>query len=346
MAEIVMADDGIAFDGKTMRLRPLGGAETAFVSLAEALAARGHRVTVCNNCPEPGLQFGVEWRPIAGGLPGRADLYIANRGDKLLLGMRGRARRSLFWIHNPAGYLLKLRYLWKLALARPAIVFSGPFHLSSYPAWAPAGERVVIPYGIGEAFRSAEPAAAPPPPRAIFTSNPLRGLAWLLELWAARIHPGMPEAELHVFSGPATYGAAGDAKRAAMMAVLERARSLGDCGVVLREPVAKSVLVDELRQARVLLYRGDPGETFCLAVGEAQAMGVPAVVQPIAATPERVIHDETGFVARDDNDFALQAVRLLADDALWTSQHRAALAAQRRWGWDDAAAAFEKLIPA
>ena len=341
-----MADDGIAFDGKLLRARPLGGAETAFVSLAEALAARGHRVTVCNNCPEPGQQFGVDWRPIAAGLPERADLYIANRGDKLLLTMRGRARRTVFWIHNPAGYLLKLRYLWKLALTRPAIVFSGPFHRSSYPDWAPGGERVTIPYGIGEIFRVAEPAGAPPPPRAIFTSNPLRGLAWLLELWAGRIHPGLPTAELHVFSGPSTYGAAGDAKRAAMMAVLERAKSLSDCGVVLREPVAKSVLVDELRQARVLLYRGDPGETFCLAVGEAQAMGLPAVVQPIAATPERVIHEATGFVAGDDNDFAAHAVRLLADDALWSAQHLAALERQRRWGWDDAAQAFEKLIPA
>lgn len=185
-----MADDGIAFDGQTMPPQASGGAETAFVSPAEALAARGHRVTVCNNCPEPGEQFGVEWRRIANGLPNRADLYIANRGDKLLLKMRGQARRSVFWIHNPAGYLLKLRYLWKPALARPAIVFSGPFHLSSYPAWAPCGERVVIPYGIGDTFRSAEPASTPPAPRAIFTLEPLRGLAWLLELWAARIHPG------------------------------------------------------------------------------------------------------------------------------------------------------------
>ncbi|MCC7050082.1 MAG: glycosyltransferase family 4 protein [Alphaproteobacteria bacterium] len=345
MARIVMADDGIAFDGIVMRERPLGGAETAFASLAEAFAARGHAVTVANNCPNPGTHFGVAWAPIKNGLPDRADLYIANRGDRLLLAMNRRAGRTVFWIHNPARYLLKLRYLWKLALLRPAIVFSGPSHLASYPAWAPCGARVVIPYGIGELFRRAEPVGAPPSPRAIFTSNPLRGLAWLLELWAARIHPGMPTAELHVFSGPATYGAAGDARRATMMAVLDRARTLSNYGVVLREPVAKSVLVDELRQARVLLYRGDPGETFCLAVGEAQAVGVPAVVQPIAATPERVIDGVTGYITGDDNEFANAAVRLMADDALWLAQHRAALDRQRGWGWADAAASFERLIP-
>jgi hypothetical protein len=44
MAHIVMADDGIPFDGTSIDTGPLGGAETAFVALAESLAARGHRV--------------------------------------------------------------------------------------------------------------------------------------------------------------------------------------------------------------------------------------------------------------------------------------------------------------
>ena len=34
MARIVMADDGIAFDGQTPEKGPLGGAESAFVALA------------------------------------------------------------------------------------------------------------------------------------------------------------------------------------------------------------------------------------------------------------------------------------------------------------------------
>ncbi len=50
MAEVVMADDGIAFDGASAERGPLGGAETAFAALAEALARRGHRVAVRNRC--------------------------------------------------------------------------------------------------------------------------------------------------------------------------------------------------------------------------------------------------------------------------------------------------------
>jgi glycosyltransferase involved in cell wall biosynthesis len=347
MAVVVMCDDGIRFDGDSLASGPLGGAETAFVSLAEALAARGHEVRIHNNCAAPMTRNGVAWTPLETGVAraGRCDLYIANRGDRLLNLMPG-AARTVFWIHNPAGYLLKWRYLSKLWRRRPAIVFSGRYHADSYPRWAPCGERAVIPYGIRETFRRAAPPDRPPPPRAVFTSSPLRSLDWLLDVWADRIYPELPAAELHVFSGPAVYGAHGAARAARMTPVLDKARALAAKGVVLRDPVPKDDLIAEFATARALLYRGDPGETFCLAVGEAQAAGVPAVVQDIGCVAERVVDGTTGFVADDAPDFATASLRLLRDDDLWRRQSRAAIASQRSWGWDDAAAAFEKLIPA
>src|SRR5580704_17018996 len=129
MASVVMADDGIAFDGAMAEAGPLGGAETAFVALAEALAARGHQVEARSNCATPLRHKGVDWAPLANGVPERCDLYIGNRGH-----------------------------------------------------WLIDGGREIIPYGVLERFRQAE-TREPPLPRAIFTSNPLRGLDWLLELW-------------------------------------------------------------------------------------------------------------------------------------------------------------------
>ena len=130
-----------------------------------------------------------------------------------------------------------------------------------------------------------------------------------------------------------------------MARVLDRARALADAGVVLRDPVSKTRLVEEYRAARVLLYRGDINETYCLAVAEPQAMGVPAVVGDLGSVVERVVDGETGVVAGDADGFADAAVRLMTDDALWRRQHAAALDRQRRWGWTEAAAAFEELIP-
>ena len=87
-------------------------------------------------------------------------------------------------------------------------------------------------------------------------------------------------------------------------------------------------------------------ETFCLAVGEAQAMGVPGVVENLGSVSERVIDGKTGFVVESEIGFSQSACRILSDDALWREQHDAALDLQRRWGWPEAAGEFEKLIAA
>jgi glycosyltransferase involved in cell wall biosynthesis len=339
MTTVVMADDGIAFDGDTATTGPLGGAETAFVALAEALAHRGHNVVIRNRCRAALRHNGVDWAPLSSELPAGCDLYIGNRGHRVI-GLVRSAGSRVFWLHNPADYLKKPRNVWRLAYYRPVLVTAGAYHLSTVPHWLPCGGRTVIPYGVLGCFRAAAP-RDPPPPRAIFTSNPLRGLDWLLDLWVARIAPAVPEAELHIYAGGAVYGIA---KMPLMDAVLERARALARYGVRCFPPVGREALAAALAGARVMLYRGDPGETFCLALAEAQAMGVPVVVQPLGSAGERVIDGVSGCIAADDDGFAAAAVKVLRHDALWRRWHVGALAHQRGLPWDTVAARFEALM--
>lgn len=341
MARIVMADDGIAFDGAMAEEQPLGGAETAFVALAEALAGRGHEVGVRNRCRAALCHKGVRWAPLSGEVPSACDLYIGNRGHRVI-GLVRRAGRRLFWLHNPAGYLKKPRNLWRLGWYRPILITTGAYHAATIPRWLPCGGREIIPYGILDRFRAAQP-REPPPPRAIFTSNPLRGLEWLLDLWVARIAPAVPEAELHIYAGAGVYGA-GAPKAGRMEATLARADTLADFGIRRFAPVERKALATALLGARVMLYRGDPGETFCLALAEAQAIGVPAVVKPLGSVRERVIDGKTGCVAEDDDGFVTAAVAVLREDELWRRWHLAALAHQRGLSWDTVAARFEALI--
>jgi glycosyltransferase involved in cell wall biosynthesis len=334
-----MADDGVAFDGAMAEDGPLGGAETAFVALAEALAQRGHEVAVRNRCRTALCYKGVCWAPLSDEVPTACDLYIGNRGHRVI-GLIRNVGRRLFWLHNPAGYLKKPRNLWRLAWYRPTLVVTGTYHAATIPRWLPCRGREIIPYGILDRFRDATP-REPPPPRAIFTSNPLRGLDWLLDLWVARIAPALPQAELHIYSGAAVYGR-GSAPE--MEAVLAHADTLTAYGVRRFAPVGRKELATALSGARVMLYRGDPGETFCLALAEAQAVGVPAVVKPLGSARERVIDGKTGRIAEDDDSFAAAGIAALRDDELWRRWHLAALTNQRGLSWDAVAAQFEALM--
>lgn len=344
MALVVMTDDGVEFDGTTQDHQPLGGAEAAFLALAEALAARGHEVRVRNNCRAALMRNGVDWAPISGGVRDDCDLYIGNRGHRLI-GLAPRARARVFWLHNPGDYLLKPRYLWPLFKYRPILVVTGCYHASTVPGWVPAAGRAIIPYGLEAVYRTAMIRADTPPPVAIFTSNPLRGLDWLLDLWVKRIRPAVPKAELHLYSGPAVYGSHGARKAGEMAAVLARADTLGGAGVRRLAPLPRGALVEKLRSARAMLYRGDVGETFCLALAEAQALGLPAVVQPLGSVPERVEDGVTGKVAPDDDRFVAASVAILTDDVLWRRQHTAAIARQKGFSWAEVAARFEALMP-
>ncbi|HKR18943.1 MAG TPA: glycosyltransferase [Stellaceae bacterium] len=342
MADIVMADDGVVFDGRTGANAPLGGAEAAFVSLAEALAARGHRVRAFTNGATAAAHNGVTWAPVMSAMPDAADLYIANRGDRLIGRVPG-ARTRVFWAHNPGRYLKKWRYVRALWRWRPIIVAIGDYAGGTVPRWLPQRRTIVIPYGLDNAFRGADERPVPPP-IAIFTSNPLRGLNWLLDQWTQLIQPMVPRAELRIYAGPAVYGAAGDRHAAAMTQILDRAAGLGDKGVRPLAPLPRAALIEALQQARVMLYRGDPNETYCAAVAEAQALGVPAVVMPLGSMPERVADGVTGVIARDDDAFAAAAIRLLTDDIEWQRMHTAALTQKRGLSWDDVAARFEGLM--
>jgi len=341
MASVVMADDGIAFDGARADAGPLGGAETAFVALAEALAARGHAVEARSNCAAPVRHRDVAWAPLASGVPARCDLYIGNRGHRVI-GL-SRPRRRLFWLHNPAQYLRKPRFAARLAWFRPTLVMTGAYHATTIPGWLIAGGREIIPYGVLDSFRHAEP-REPPPPRAIFTSNPLRGLDWLLDLWVARIRPAVPGAELHIYAGPAVYGGSAARYAREMEAVLARAEALRDEGVERHRPVGREALIKALLGARAMLYRGDLGETFCLSLAEAQALGVPAVVTPLGSVGERVADGRSGRIATTDDAFAEAAIAVLGDDALWRQWHTGSLATQCGLSWDEVAARYEALI--
>ena len=306
--------------------RPLGGAETAFALLAEAFERRGHAVEVC-------ARGGTSAAP--------AGLVLANRLPRVFRRLPRRGRRVL-WMHNPGGYLRKPRHLLPLLAARPRVVTLGPSHSASLPRWLPF-HPVEIPLAVAPPFSNGgRRRAPPPPPVAVFSSNPLRGLDWLLDLWATRIRPAVPAAELHLYTGAATYG--GDPRLAARAApVLARAAALAEAGVRRRDPVPRPVLAERLQASRVMLYRGDPGETFCLALAEAQAIGLPCVVTPLGAVAERVADGETGVVASTDDAFAEAAIRLLSNDAAWSAMHEAALARGPGPDWDTVAARFEAL---
>jgi hypothetical protein len=332
MAQIVLADRDLAYEGGWPGGQPPDEGALGLVRLAEALATRGHRVTAFTRGTKSFSERGVAWESLSKDMPREADLFIASRNHRLLK-LVPKARRTAIWLHRPGLSLLRWGRITAFARRRPSMVFLGVYHAASYPGWAPGGRRAIIPLATEPVFRTAGAALRPPPPFAMWAGGSAASLDWTLDLWSREIHTTVPKARLYVYA-PETLGKP-----------VARVKEMLSQGVELRKPLGPDERAAELAQTRVFLCPGDPAEMFCMAAAEAQAMGVPSVVTDVAAMRERVVDRETGFVLPpgDAAGFAGTATQILTDDALWREQRDAALRYNRARGWDDVAADFEEL---
>lgn len=323
--------------------KSIAGTQTAFIELSRAFEKLGNTVNVYTNSLRVLETLQRTWNQLSQ-LNGTVDydLMIVNVSPYLFETFKHiKTRKKILWIHNEAKYLLywnRLKYVLKYL---PVVVFSGKYHKSTLPFFIPTGGRKIIEYGLSEAvLQSKVVETQARNQKVFFTSNPLRSLRWIVDLWVTQIHPKVPTAELHVFAGWKTYGSWGVSVKKRMQAEIDYAALFASSNVIIREVIPKTLLFEEMRNGRAIFYRGDRAETFCLAVAEAQALGLPAVVCDLGCMKERVAHGVTGFVVNNEVDFETAAIRVLKDDVLFETMSLASSKKYAEMNWSAAATQF------
>jgi glycosyltransferase involved in cell wall biosynthesis len=321
MADIAFLDS-THYNGNTVRQAAAGGIQHGTTSLAEAFARLGHAVTVFNRTSAEVKINAVKWRRLPSDGAIQADLVIVNNAVHLL--DRAGMSKKVVWFRNPVKLhrLFKKGDLLPVYRHRPHAVFLGSYHAGSVSRFLPFSSRHIIPHAPPGDFARSRPVTKAPPPRALFVSQPYRGLAWLLDIWASSIFPKVPGAELHVFTADWDQVRVEDYQR---------------FGVVKRRRVPRTELAVEMMNSRVMLYPGHRNETFCFAAAEASAAGLPVITRGIGSLIERVRHGENGYVSFEAADFAAHSTALLLDDDLWLDMHGKTLAGREAASWEDRA---------
>ncbi len=342
MVSIVFADSTGRYDGTDLERRPLGGTESSLVRLARALAERGHEVTAVTNCDRVVVDRGVTWRPFGSELPETCDLYIPLQHPRLF-GLIRRPRRLAVWVLWRGNNLKHYKQIWRMWWYRPIPVLVSLMQVQQYsPFLPPRNPHIVIPLGLPDDIRGQPVLETAPPPEFVFASNPARNLRGVVRIFSERILPSRPDAKLKVFG---TIAAVGDPWKEWLGTSLpENISDAARRAIEIRTAVPRMEVMSAMRAARAMIYLGHKTEAFCLALAEAQALGLPCVVAPIAVLPERVIDGVTGFVRGDDASFADAALSLANDDQLWRQQHQAALALQQGLSWSEVALRFEQAL--
>lgn len=335
---ILFLDDSFPFDGFSPSSRPLGGAEKAFASLPGALARRGHTVSVYNRCRWAVRTDGVEWNPLENAeLPNVTDVLITLNRPSLLKTIRLVTKQRILWTSGPPRLLHRPAPQALLQDAKALTLLFTAAQMRDGDGLKTA----LLPPALRSEYLSEQVPAPTNPPVAIVTTHPAWGLDEVVRMWTQSIHPALPEAELHIYSAILSADPEDDDSWLALRAQVKAAK---EYGIRVKHPLYDQEMARVYREARVHLYPSHPDDMTAFTLLESQACGLPAVIRPLGAAPERVENGQTAYVAPDDAAFANLTQMMLADDALQGSLAQAARTRCRGWDWDRAARHLDSLL--
>lgn len=343
--KIVFIHNGIPFDGDALSRGPLGGTETALIGVSRELAQyQGVEVIIYTNTPSPGIFDGVCYRPLH-----QLSQWPADDPIDVLISIRQwlpfclplPVRRRIYFspdswdqpfLHGALSITLTLEESPTTVQIFPPEVFMRNvdeiFCVGHWQAEQFAGRLNFPREKIRVTANGFFPHLFNPRPLRerttglIYTSTPFRGLEHLVDIFPA-IVMNCPQARLEVCSGMGVYGLSNEEDKAGFGSLYRRLQSMPQTN--LHGSIRQAELADLLCRQRIFVYPNTFDETFCIAVLEAQAAGLPVVTSRRAALAERVTHGVDGFLIDGDpssasyqRQFVDATCRLLTDDDLWT----------------------------
>ena len=74
-----------------------------------------------------------------------------------------------------------------------------------------------------------------------------------------------------------------------------------------------------MKESKLFITPGHKTEVFCLAAEEARELCLPIVTMGYGCLYERVIHEETGFIAKNIEEFVYYSNLVLSNNEIFTN---------------------------
>jgi glycosyltransferase involved in cell wall biosynthesis len=341
-----IASNCLAFDALTLEESPLGGTETAVIRLSEALANRGHSVTVYTKHPSP-RSSKVKYISLSS--------FKEGFQTDVLIGVRE-------WIACLVAANTKSRYFWtgdsfdqtttygigdrRVSNQISGLICVSAWHATTLSSHAgfPIDKTYVIRNGVHLPYFEKERARGRK--NLIYSSTPYRGLDLIPKLLPL-LREKHPDANLNVYSGYQVYGGGAGHD---LLAFEELSKKLStEPGISMHGNVTQRVLAEKFLESSVLFYPNTFSETSCITALEAQAAGCVVLSSDLGAMPESV--GDCGILIEGNprsseyqEAFIKAADNLLSNDILWDELSKKSIAKIRsQYSWDRIALQFETL---
>ena len=309
-----------SYTSKDLYSNKIRGAESVLINLAIELNKKGHDVTVFNNCSKNEVINNINWVNLKECNKSKIyDLAISNNDIRLFDNIKSQKKIAFSHSLQHIEKFIRKDQLFSYFKHKPKIVILSKYHNDNRNFLLKMFGTIRINWSVDQIFIESNLNNNIESDLAIFTSRADRNLDVLVNIWKNYIYPQNNKLKL---------------------LITPNEKINENNGIIHRSFGSQNDLINDLLRAKILLVPGHKGELYCLAAEEARELCIPIVTLGIGSLSERVNHGETGFIAKNQAEFAKYTLDLFNNKSLWLKFRNNLLKLRGSNSWEKVANKF------
>ena len=299
--KIYFIENSYDYNADDLNSEKIAGSEKTLINISNSFSEdENYIIKVFNNTSQPKLINNVHWYNIK--QIDKSDIpdFLISMSDANLLG-KINCKNNYLWSHSIQSIekFIRKKQLLPFIKYKPVMILEGEYHHKNRSFFTSFfGKKILKIAPDYDFINTYIDINHIPSPNAIFTTKSDRNLDFLLNSWK-EIKKENFNSKLYI-NPPYN---------------LTKDDQINQ--VILRNKSNKKILIEELKNSKLFITPGHKTEVYCLAAEEARELCVPIVTMGIGSLYERVIHEETGFIAKNKDEFVKYSNLVLKDNKIY-----------------------------
>ena len=296
---IVIDNSDLLYTGEDIDGTVVRGTEASLILLSEQFVKMGISVDYCNSTQKKSQVNGVNYF--------NKNKIIKNKQYDLAIVISdanefrrvSSVKKAVFSNSNqPIEKFIRKKQLFPFLKYKPTLITLCDYQYKKRSFFTSFYGKKTIPITVDPKFLDIEiDQNFLPEKKVVYNIRSNRNLDRLIKIWCDKIFPFNEDFKLYITPNLIDYK---DFHK--------------KNNIFLRTIGSRSEMIDEMKNYRALTYLGHKSDIFTLTAEEAIKMCLPVITFGIGSLKERVTHNETGFIAKNDQEFADYTIKLLNDD--------------------------------
>jgi len=299
---IIIDNSSLSYTGEDIEGTVVRGTETSLILLAEQFVKIGIEVDYCNSISNPKKINGVNYfhkNKIDKSYIYDLAIVISDANEFYRVSS---IKKAVFSNSNqPIEKFIRKKQLLPFLKFKPILITLCEYQYKKRSFFTSFYGKKTIPITVDPKFLNIDIDINHLPERkVVYNIRSNRNLDRLIKIWCEKIFPINNEFKLFITPN-----------------IIDYKDHHFNNNIFLRNIGSRSQMINELNNYRALTYLGHKSDIFTLTAEEAIKLCLPVVTFGIGSLKERVTHNETGFIASNDQEFADFTIKLLNDDIFY-----------------------------